>query len=515
MVEKKLTAAVRAGLQRKADEHNEKYGDTPSKRTSARTLGAVFNRGVGAYRTNPQSVRPNVTGPEQWAYARVNAFLYALRTGRFRGGKFDTDLLPSSHPMSTKKNITKASYKPTEAMVAAARRGLKLRAEQPPSRRGGTAVGISRARDIINGKEMPASTVLRMFSFFARHSVNPKDAWDPSHPDYPAKSLQAHLLWGGDAGKAWSTRIRNQIIREREKGMEGDIDKAMGPMKHLLMAYNEMMPYNFDGAKELRQDVMEIIHALEMQIAGEPMQEVRTGYGYDEEEKLFYDYDKAIVEREGQYCVTSANGNRNFGCYGSMEAAERRLSQIERFSEKLKSMDTESLEIALDKSFIDDEDGYIEAALECIADELDMRKGSFNESGLTPIVKQEQRYTMGPVYVPNLEDAHGETIDADTLQKAIWDWVRKGDRNIYLQHSEKVAGEMVEILTWPMEIETSLIVPNQGVTKYTFPADTPFMGVIWEDWAWDLVKAGKLRGYSIGGQAARVEVELPEDSLIV
>ena len=37
-------------------------------------LGAVFRRGIGAYRTNPASVRPNVRSEEQWAYARVNAF---------------------------------------------------------------------------------------------------------------------------------------------------------------------------------------------------------------------------------------------------------------------------------------------------------------------------------------------------------------------------------------------------------------------------------------------------------
>ena len=65
-------------------------------------LEAVFRRGVGAYRTNPQSVRPNVTGPDQWAYARVNAFMVALRTGRFRNKPFDTDLLPKEHPLSSK-----------------------------------------------------------------------------------------------------------------------------------------------------------------------------------------------------------------------------------------------------------------------------------------------------------------------------------------------------------------------------------------------------------------------------
>ena len=100
--EKKITGAVREGLQNKVDKHNEKYGDKPSKRATLRMLEAVFNRGVGAYRTNPQSVRPSVRSPEQWAYARVNSFLAALRTGRFRGGKHDTDLFPKGHPLSSK-----------------------------------------------------------------------------------------------------------------------------------------------------------------------------------------------------------------------------------------------------------------------------------------------------------------------------------------------------------------------------------------------------------------------------
>ena len=58
----------------------------------------------GACRTNPQSVRPSVSSPEQWAMARINSFLFALRNGKFRSGKHDQDLLPEDHPMSTKKN---------------------------------------------------------------------------------------------------------------------------------------------------------------------------------------------------------------------------------------------------------------------------------------------------------------------------------------------------------------------------------------------------------------------------
>lgn len=98
-----VSERVKDALRQKVEDHNDKVGDVASKRATLRMLIASFRRGVGAYRTNPGSVRPNVTGPDQWAYARVNSLLFALRNGRFQGGKHDTDLLPKGHPLSTKK----------------------------------------------------------------------------------------------------------------------------------------------------------------------------------------------------------------------------------------------------------------------------------------------------------------------------------------------------------------------------------------------------------------------------
>lgn len=96
-----VTDSAAKGIANKVEEHNEEYGDIPSKRVTVRMLTAVFRRGIGAYKTNPESVRPTVTSPEQWAFARINSFLYAVRNGRFRSGKHDTDLLPDGHPMKT------------------------------------------------------------------------------------------------------------------------------------------------------------------------------------------------------------------------------------------------------------------------------------------------------------------------------------------------------------------------------------------------------------------------------
>ena len=106
--DRQVSASVEEGLRNKVEEHNEEVGNVASKRTTYRTLLAVFERGIGAYKTNPASVRPSVSSPEQWAYARVNSFLFALRNGRFQGGKHDTDLLPESHPLSSKDKEEKA-----------------------------------------------------------------------------------------------------------------------------------------------------------------------------------------------------------------------------------------------------------------------------------------------------------------------------------------------------------------------------------------------------------------------
>ena len=95
-----LSEAIETGLANKAKEHNDEVGDNAGKRATVGMLRTVFRRGAGAYST---SHRPGVTR-DQWSYARVNAFLYLLRNGRPENAKYigDNDLLPKSHPKSTR-----------------------------------------------------------------------------------------------------------------------------------------------------------------------------------------------------------------------------------------------------------------------------------------------------------------------------------------------------------------------------------------------------------------------------
>lgn len=84
-----------------SNKHNEKYGNVNNKKVTFATLKKVFERGVHAYDASPGV---NVSSPEQWAYARVNGFLQAVKSGKFKNRPYDTDLLPKGHPLSTKKS---------------------------------------------------------------------------------------------------------------------------------------------------------------------------------------------------------------------------------------------------------------------------------------------------------------------------------------------------------------------------------------------------------------------------
>lgn len=94
--------------------------------------------------------------------------------------------------------------KPTDAMKAEARRGLDWRKEFG---RGGTEVGVARARDIANGKDLPRATIARMVSYFARHEVDKQGkGWSPGEDGYPSAGRIAWALWGGDPGKTWAEK---------------------------------------------------------------------------------------------------------------------------------------------------------------------------------------------------------------------------------------------------------------------------------------------------------------------
>ena len=105
-----VTAEQEKTLQGKIDDFNEKESNTKYGKATLGALKSVFQRGLGAFNT---SHSPQVKSAEQWAYARVNAFLYLLKNGRPENPKYTTDydLLPEKHPKKGKKE--EMDYAPT------------------------------------------------------------------------------------------------------------------------------------------------------------------------------------------------------------------------------------------------------------------------------------------------------------------------------------------------------------------------------------------------------------------
>ena len=117
----------------------------------------------------------------------------------------------------------------------------------------------------------------------------------------------------------------------------------------------------------------------------------------------------------------------------------------------------------------------------------------------------EHRYTFGVMYVPGAVDHDGEYVEADDLQKAVWDYMRKGYRGVRDTHTNVEIGELVELVTWPYPVEVEARTGDGALHKMKLPENTVFAGVVWNEDAWQHVKSGRLRGYSMGGRAVRVK----------
>ena len=109
-------------------------------------------------------------------------------------------------------------FVPNDGMVEAARRALAWKDE---GRDGGTRVGLARANQIVNGEKLSEDTILRMYSFFSRHEVDKEaEGFSAGEDGFPSAGRVAWDLWGGDAGYAWSTRLRNKIQGEESKSID-------------------------------------------------------------------------------------------------------------------------------------------------------------------------------------------------------------------------------------------------------------------------------------------------------
>jgi hypothetical protein len=107
------------------------------------------------------------------------------------------------------KKYAHINFKPTTALADEAKRGLEWRDE---FNRGGTEVGVARARDLSNRTNLSPETVRRMNSYLARHEVDKQgEGFSPGEDGFPSAGRIAWALWGGDAGQSWASARAAQM----------------------------------------------------------------------------------------------------------------------------------------------------------------------------------------------------------------------------------------------------------------------------------------------------------------
>lgn len=115
-------------------------------------------------------------------------------------------------------------FTPPSGVRDEAAKGLAWRSE---FNRGGTAVGVARARDLSNGTNISPDTANRMDSYFARHEVDKQgEGWSPGEDGFPSAGRIAWALWGGDPGQAWASKLTRQIdAADEERTMSNAVER--------------------------------------------------------------------------------------------------------------------------------------------------------------------------------------------------------------------------------------------------------------------------------------------------
>jgi len=162
--------------------------------------------------------------------------------------------------------------KPTASMAEEAERGLAWREEFG---RGGTAVGVARARDISNRVNLSPETVRRMVSYFARHEVDKQgEGWSPGEDGYPSAGRIAWALWGGDPGRAWANEKDRLLDAEESEGrnmskQERHIISVVEGEEEIVVTFAKDM-----HEAEESEDVEDAEEAVEMDVEDSPEMEM-------------------------------------------------------------------------------------------------------------------------------------------------------------------------------------------------------------------------------------------------
>ena len=187
---------------------NDVFGDSMTAQIEEAPKGVIASSDMAAIIAIAGQVKSGAITSDQ-AHQLIHITFPALTHEQVRA-------LLGEAPMQLKKKVKLAipdSFEPTQEMADEAELGLKWREEYG---RGGTEVGVARARDISNRRNLSFDTVQRMNSYFARHEVDKQaEGWNQGEEGFASAGRIAWQLWGGDAGRDWAAAIIERYKTEQ------------------------------------------------------------------------------------------------------------------------------------------------------------------------------------------------------------------------------------------------------------------------------------------------------------
>ena len=373
----------------------------------------------------------------------------------------------------------KTSFKPPIEVQMNAKRALETRAKLPPSQRAMTPVGIARARDLANGRPQSLETIQRMKSFFARHAVDKQSA----NYGVGSKGWQAWMGWGGDAGRRWVDRIlaesnindpvtkksipatpapipviaitSPQPISQAEEVAEPAGGMAIGQLKSLSSKAAQLATM-LTPDMTLEPWVASLLSVAEYQISEVydyltfSAKTTGTQKG-DGMQKTFLQKSDII-----QKSLTVAKAQKTLG--GNTRSDQKNEESVDFEQQKFLEMTAEMENTA-------------------------MFFTSFEKAD------RDQRLVVGYASSERI-DGQNDIVDSNALHNALEDYMKWA--NLREMHQPKAVGKVVSAVPIKGNIRLSdgtvLVNPLRIIAK-----------IVDED-AWQKVKSGVLKGFSIGGK---------------
>lgn len=120
----------------------------------------------------------------------------------------------------------------------------------------------------------------------------------------------------------------------------------------------------------------------------------------------------------------------------------------------------------------------------------------------------EQQFTLGVAYPANKPDAaiaqdgHRDFTTAKALERTAWSYMRKAQA-ISLFHRDGTSGHAEVVESYIYRGPDWSITPPGGGKPYVIKSGDWLLGTVWDDYGWNLVKQGLVRGWSPEGGARR------------